>query len=276
MRTDMNTLFTIRLSILFVLALVPVTSTLAESSALLASINGAQRTEQNKMRDVARHPQQTLEFFDIKSDSTVIEVWPGKGWYTEILAPYLKHGGGHFIAAGFPLNDGPQWRQDMQRDYQHHLATLPTYYDQVSFVELGPPSFWTLGDANSVDAVLTFRNVHNWLKGGYEKEMFSAFYQVLKPGGVLGVVEHRAAEGTNLDIMKQSGYITEQLVIELAEQAGFVLEQKSEINANPKDTKDYSKGVWTLPPTLRLGDENKAHYLAIGESDRMTLKFKKK
>ncbi|MDF1588009.1 MAG: methyltransferase [Gammaproteobacteria bacterium] len=272
----MNILFTIRLSILFVLALVPVTSAFAQSSALLASINGAQRSEQNKMRDVARHPQQTLEFFDIKPDSTVIEVWPGNGWYTEILAPYLRQGGGHFIAAGFPLNDGPKWRQDMQRDYQHHLATLPTYYDQVSFVELGPPSYWTLGHDDSVDAVVTFRNVHNWLKGGYEQDMFSGFYRVLKPGGVLGVVEHRAAEGTDLDTMKQSGYITEQLVIELAEQAGFVLEQKSEINANPNDTKDYSKGVWTLPPTLRLGDENKTHYLAIGESDRMTLKFRKK
>ncbi|MDT8371925.1 MAG: methyltransferase, partial [Gammaproteobacteria bacterium] len=168
------------------------------------------------------------------------------------------------------------WRQDMQRDYQDYLATLPTYYDQVSFVELGPPSYWTSGHDDSVDAVVTFRNVHNWLKIGYEQDMFSGFYRVLKPGGVLGVVEHRADEGTDLDTMKQSGYITEQLVIELAEQAGFVLEQKSEINANPNDTKDYSKGVWTLPPTLRLGDKNKTHYLAIGESDRMTLKFRKK
>ncbi|MBE0439390.1 MAG: class I SAM-dependent methyltransferase [Gammaproteobacteria bacterium] len=262
---------------LIVLALLPISSTFADDENLLASIiNSEHRSADNRARDSFRHPLDTLQFFGIKSDMTILEVWPGKGWYSEILAPYSKHGGGHFIAAGFPLNDGPQWRQDMQRDYQDYLATLPTYYDQVKLVELGPPSFWTLGEANSVDAVLTFRNVHNWLKGGYQQDMFRAFYQVLKPGGVLGVVEHRAAEGTDLDTMKQSGYITEQLVIEMAEQAGFVLEQKSDINANPNDTKDYSKGVWTLPPTLRLGDENKAHYLAIGESDRMTLKFRKK
>ncbi len=260
-----------------VLAIAPIHFSYAsDKNALVTIVNGEQRSDENRARDKARHPQQTLDFFDVKADSTVVEVWPGKGWYTEILAPYLKQGGGHFIAAGFPLHAGPQWRQDMQQSYQDYLATMPQYYDEVSFVELGPPSFWTLGEANSVDAVLTFRNVHNWLKGGYEKDMFNAFYQVLKPGGVLGIVEHRAAEGTDLETMKQSGYITEQLVIELAEQAGFVLEQKSEINANPKDTKQHPKGVWTLPPTLRLGDENKAHYLAIGESDRMTLKFRKK
>ncbi len=245
------------------------------NTTLLNSINGDQRSEQNKARDSTRHPQQTLAFFDVKPNSTVLEIWPGKGWYTEILAPYLKQGGGQFIAAGFPLHVGPQWRQDMQQELQDYLASKPIYYDAVSYAQIGPPSFWLLGKNNSVDTVLTFRNVHNWVKGGYEKEMFNAMYQVLKAGGILGIVEHRAKAGTNIETMKLSGYMTEQLVIELAQQAGFVLESSSEINANPKDTKDHAKGVWTLPPTLRLGDENKEKYLAIGESDRMTLKFKK-
>lgn len=247
----------------------------ATTSALQNSINGQQRGEQNRVRDHARHPQQTLTFFDVKADATVLEIWPGKGWYTEILAPYLKQGGGTFIAAGFPLNAGPKWRQKMQQRYQDYLASKPVYFDTVQFVEIGPPSFWSLGKDNSVDTVLTFRNVHNWVKGGYEKEMFAAMFNVLKPGGILGVIDHRARPNTDIETMKKSGYMTEKAVIKLAEDAGFVLDKSSEINANPKDTKDHPKGVWTLPPSLRLGDENKAHYLAIGESDRMTLKFRK-
>jgi predicted methyltransferase len=245
------------------------------NQALFNSINGKQRSDQNKARDNARHPQKTLEFFDVKPNATVMEIWPGKGWYTEILAPYIKHGGGKYIAAGFPLHVGPQWRQDMQREYQDYLSSHPNDYDAVSFVEFGPPTFWSLGEDNSVDTVLTFRNVHNWVKGGYEKEMFQAMYQVLKPGGVLGVVDHRANPNTDIETMKQTGYMTEQAVIALAQQAGFILLSASEINANPKDTKDYAKGVWTLPPTLRLEDDNQEKYLAIGESDRMTLKFRK-
>ncbi len=246
-----------------------------ENTALQISINGAQRSDQNVMRDQARHPQQTLAFFGVRANSTVLEIWPGKGWYTEILAPYLKQGGGKFIAAGFPLHAGPQWRQNMQQKFQDDLASKPSYYDAVSFVEIGPPSFWTLGKENSVDTVLTFRNVHNWIKGGYEKEVFNAMYKVLKSGGVLGITEHRANPNTDIETMKKSGYITEQRVIQLAEEVGFLLESSTEINANPNDTKNYAAGVWTLPPTLRLGDENREEYVAIGESDRMTLKFKK-
>jgi len=265
-----------RVYLIVALALLPVNFSWADSSSALATtLAGEQRSQQNRNRDEARHPQKTLEFFGVKPDDTVIEIWPGKGWYTEILAPYLKQGGGHFIAAGFPLHEGPNWRQQMQQDYQNYLAQQPEFYDQVNVVELGPPSFWTLGPNNSVDSVLTFRNVHNWLKGGYDREMFDAFYQVLKPDGVLGIVEHRAHPETDVETMKKSGYVTEQLIIEMAERAGFFLEQKSEINANPKDSKNHPKGVWTLPPTLRLGDDNKSEYLAIGESDRMTLKFRK-
>ena len=233
------------------------------------------RSAINKLRDKYRHPAQTLAFFGIKQDMTVIEVWPGKGWYTEILAPFLKQGGGQFIAAGFPQHTGPKWRQRMQYDYQQWLAKSPADFDQVKLIEFGPPSFWQLGRDNSADAVLTFRNVHNWVKGGYEKEMFTAFYRVLKPGGLLGVVDHRANSDTHLATMKQSGYLSEKLVVSLAEQAGFILEEKSEINANPLDSKHHPEGVWTLPPTLRLGNKNQQKYKAIGESDRMTLRFRK-
>ena len=246
-----------------------------ESSQLLDVINSQHRSESNKKRDIYRHPLQTLTFFQIKPEMTVVEVWPGKGWYTEILAPYLKNGGGKFIAAGFPQHAGPQWRQDLQADYKAWLETNPDSYDQVNIVELGPPSYWTIGEDNSVDAVLTFRNVHNWLKGEYTTEMFNAFYNVLKPGGILGITDHRANNNTDLETMKTSGYLDQNLVIHLADQAGFVLEATSEVNANPRDTKDYVKGVWTLPPTLRLGEQDREHYLAIGESDRMTLRFRK-
>jgi len=262
--------------IFFVLLFIMLSSThvYADQTTLSSIINDVHRSEINKARDKYRHPEQTLDFFGINSTMTVIEIWPGKGWYTEILAPMIQYEG-HFIAAGFPLNSGPQWRQNMQADYQAWLARTPDLYSQVNLVEFGPPSFWSLGEDETADAVLTFRNVHNWLKGGYESNMFSAFYQVLKPGGVLGVTDHRAPPNTDLATMNQSGYLSQDLVIILAQKAGFILEATSEINANPADDKDHPKGVWTLPPTLRLGDKNKQDYLDIGESDRMTLRFRK-
>ncbi|PHS70217.1 MAG: methyltransferase [Methylophaga sp.] len=247
----------------------------SESAQLIQAVNNEHRTEVNRLRDQYRHPQQTLEFFGVQADMTVIEIWPGKGWYTAILAPFIKQGGGQFIAAGFLASTGPKWRQTMQREYQQWLANYPDYYDQVTIVEIGPPTFWQMGVDESVDAVLTFRNVHNWLKGGYETEMFNSFYRVLKPGGILGITDHRASPDTDLATMKQSGYLSQQLVVELARQAGFELEASSEINANPIDNKQHPKGVWTLPPTLRLGEQDKRRYLAIGESDRMTLRFRK-
>ena len=250
-------------------------STNTDQFKLLSSINGEHRSPENKLRDQFRHPKQTLTFFGIKSNMSVIEIWPGKGWYTEIIAPYINKGGGHFIAAGFPQHTGPEWRQTMQREYQQWLEQSPDLYSQVKVVELGPPSSWNLAPENSVDAILTFRNVHNWLKGGYEVDMFNSFYKALKPGGILGVTDHRAKADTDVETMKKSGYLSEDLVISLAEQAGFVLEAKSDINANPLDDTHHPKGVWTLPPTLRLGEHNREKYLAIAESDRMTLRFRK-
>jgi predicted methyltransferase len=161
----------------------------------------------------------------------------------------------------------------MQLEYNAKLAAHPDLYDHVTVTELGPSKNWEICPPGSADRVLTFRNVHNWMKGGYEHEMFAAFYRALKSGGVLGVVEHRAAPSSSVESMVQTGYISEEHVIALAVQAGFKLLARSEINSNPTDTKDYPEGVWSLPPTLRIGEHDKAKYLAIGESDRMTLKF---
>lgn len=273
----MHTSFLIKLTAYLFLCLISVHQPLSadDTSILDGVINSEHRAEVNRARDKYRHPQQTLSFFGLKPSMTVVEIWPGQGWYSEILAPWIKQGGGQFIAAGFPQYVGPKWRQNMQRDYQTWLAKAPEYYDQVSVVEIGPPDFWHIGPDESVDAVLTFRNVHNWVKGGYEAEMFNAMFRVLKKGGILGVTDHRALADTDMDTMKQTGYLTEQLVINLAKQAGFMLEASSQINANPLDSTQHPKGVWTLPPTLRLGEQDRAHYLAIGESDRMTLRFRK-
>lgn len=249
--------------------------TATEQYKIGSAVISKHRSERHKTRDVYRHPAQTLDFFGVQSNMTVIEIWPGKGWYSEIIAPFIKSGDGQFIAAGFPQNTGPEWRQNMQRDYQKWLELDPEQYGPVKIVELGPPSYWQIAPNESVDAILTFRNVHNWLKGGYEADMFNTFYKALKPGGLLGVTDHRALPDTDIETMKSSGYLTEKLVIELAQKAGFVLEASSEINANALDTTQHPKGVWTLPPTLRLGDEDRDKYLAVGESDRMTLKFKK-
>ena len=214
------------------------------SPSLLSEIQHApNRSESNIARDTYRHPEQTLAFFEIKPDMTAIEIWPGMGWYSEILAPWFKQGGGHFIAAGFPLHLGPKWRQSMAADYKEWLGKSPKYYDQVQTLGFGPPANWKLGKDESADAVMTFRNVHNWVKGGYEQQVFSAMFDVLKSGGILGVTDHRAAAGTDLDTMKKSGYLTEKLVIDLAEQAGFVLEASSEINANALDTMDATSDI---------------------------------
>ena len=243
-------------------------------SPLERAVDNPARSEAFRARDRYRHPLETLQFFDVQPEMTVVEIWPGAGWYSEILAPYLRNRG-RYIAAGFAVSDesSPRWRKDIAEDYAKKFGNAPQLYGHVEITELGAPDHWAMAEAGSADRVLTFRNVHNWIAGAYEKEMFKAIYAALKPGGVLGVVEHRAKPGTTLEQMKASGYVTEAYVIELASNAGLKLQEKSEINANPKDSKDYPQGVWTLPPTLRLGDQDKQKYLDIGESDRMTLRF---
>ncbi len=243
-------------------------------AALDTALAGPQRSEANRARDVYRHPAQTLAFFGIKPDMTVVEIMPGAGWYTEILAPYLRDKGKLF-AAHFPLDTSSDYGKKAIAAFTQKLAATPAVYDRVLLTPFQPPQQVNIAPPGSADAVLTFRNVHNWLKDEGEVAVFKAAFTALKPGGVFGVVDHRAKPGTTREQSVASGYTAEQLVIDGATKAGFVLEEKSEINANPKDTKDYAKGVWTLPPSYVEGDKDKAKYQAIGESDRMTLRFRK-
>ncbi|MFD1218084.1 class I SAM-dependent methyltransferase [Microbulbifer celer] len=246
----------------------------AHSAALEKAVEGEHRTPKYVARDEYRHPVETLEFFQVKPDMTVVEVWPGGGWYSEILAPMLKDEG-TFYAAHFPKETDVGYFKKYRGVYEEKLASDKATYGAVKLTEFAPGGDSEIAPEGSADAVLTFRNVHNWMGGDNEEAAFKTFYKALKPGGILGVVEHRAKPGTSRDQMKKSGYMPQDYVIELAEKAGFELEASSEINANPKDTADHPKGVWTLPPSLRLGDEDKEKYLAIGESDRMTLRFRK-
>jgi predicted methyltransferase len=264
-----------RLTYIFLSVTMTLVPQLGFSADIQSILQHPDRDAGNQLRDKYRNPAQTLSFFGISPDMTVIEIWPGRGWYTEVLAPWINQGGGQFIAAGFPKGTGPAWRQKMQSEYELWLDRYPDRFKNVDVVEFGPPDDWRLGPENSADTVLTFRNVHNWVKGDYAEKVFDAMFAVLKPGGLLGLTDHRANAGMDMETMQASGYLTEQTVIQLAQNAGFVLEDKSDINSNPKDTKNYPAGVWTLPPTLRLGEENRQKYLDIGESDRMTLRFRK-
>jgi predicted methyltransferase len=237
---------------------------------------GSHRDPANSVRDKYRHPKEGLLFFGIQPGMTVVEVWPSGGWWTEVLAPLLKDDG-RYYAAWFPTEwpKTPGYLKEREKDFDAKLAARPDLYGKVIKTKLLAPEYVDIAPKGSADMVLTFRNVHNWAKAGNADAMFKAFYDALKPGGVLGVVDHRANPGTAFQRQIDSGYLTEEYVISTAEKAGFKLAAKSEVNANPKDTKDYPGGVWTLPPTLREGDKDREKYLDIGESDRMTLKFVK-
>ena len=238
------------------------------SHDLKGAIASEDRTPKNVQRDPFRNPYETLSFFGIESDMTVIELSPGGGWYTEILANYI-HYPGTLIAAHFNADSDRAYYRRSRANFEEKISNNPMY-GRVEIVDLDS----SLADPETVDAVLTFRNLHNWL-GPQMDGIFSNTYKALKPGGVFGVVEHRAKPGTSMDIMKKSGYVTEQLAIEIAKKHGFELGAKSEVNSNPKDTADHPRGVWTLPPNLGLKEVDKDKYLEIGESDRMTLLFKK-
>jgi predicted methyltransferase len=246
----------------------------AQQAALAAAIAAPTRTEANRARDLYRHPYETLAFFGVEPDDTVVEIWPGGGWYTEILAPYLASGGGTLYLAA------PDWgRSGITKLQQANVAVygglrvadFPVFDGKAAEIPAG-----------SADVVLTFRNVHNWRMGyrrddkqDYSALAFQQIYAMLKPGGVLGIVDHRLPESASDERERNSGYIKLSTVRRLAEQAGFRLDGTSEINANPKDTTEWPDGVWTLPPSLALKDKDRAKYLAIGESDRMTLRFVK-
>ena len=248
-------------------------------TALNQAIAGDWRDPKNAARDQYRHPFETLRFFGVSANETVVEITPGGGgWYAEILAPYLRERGAYAAAMVDPAAAPEGRNRDAQQKYltdlKARMAAKPQPFERAELRLFDPkqPQFAAPG---TVDTVLTFRNVHNWVGGGSADAYFAAFFAALKPGGTLGVVDHRAKPGTDPEKMRKSGYLTEQVVIDLATKAGFVLDARSEVNANPKDTADHPNGVWTLPPTNRHDAEDAAMYQAIGESDRMTLRFVK-
>ncbi len=248
----------------------------ADDAALRAVIAGAHRSPDFVARDGARHPYETLSLFGIRPDMTVVEIWPGGGWYTEILAPYLRERG-KLYATHFSVTSELKYFRELRADFLRKLAAAPALYDKVEVTEFDPPRAVAIAPPNSADLVLTFRNVHNWtMRGGGEERTLAAFaamYAALKPGGILGVVDHRLPANRPLGDQEESGYLREDFVIGVAQRAGFRLVAKSEINANPKDHADHPDGVWNLPPSLRGDAAKRSDYLAIGESDRMTLKF---
>lgn len=243
-------------------------------AALQAAATGAHRSEKNIARNQYRHPVETLEFFGLQPGMSVLEITPGGLWYTEVLAPAMK-GNGQFTVAGYDISapKQPEYRLRQQQHMEKLFSDHPELYGEVNIVKFSPPATIELGEANSMDMVVTFRNTHNWIRFDFATDVYAAFYEVLKPGGILGVVQHRAVSAETEN--PKTGYISEQTLIELATGAGFVLDARSEINANPKDTHDHPMGVWTLPPILRGDEEDREKYLAIGESDRMTLRFRK-
>lgn len=261
-----------RWGFLLFLALGLLTATTALADPLMEAVQSDKRTPAFAARDQYRHPYETLQFFAVEPDMAVVEIWPAGGWYTEILAPLLKDNGVYY-AAHFASNTELDYYRQSLEGFREKLAASPDIYSAVKQIEFDPAGALLSIPDGTADRVLTFRNVHNWLRNDAEQTAFELFYKALKPGGILGVVEHRAAPGIEREAMLKSGYMDEETVIALATQAGFVLDARSQINANPKDTKDYADGVWTLPPALRLGEKDRDKYLAIGESDRMTLRF---
>lgn len=237
-------------------------------------IAGEHRSDANIARNESRNPVETLEFFGLQPDMTVIEIHPAGGWYSEIIAPYLRDQG-RFYAAHFSPNSTSAGQQRNLAAFENKMASDRELYGHVTVRHLLPPNEVAIAPPESADLAMTFRNVHNWIMAGLEHEFFAAFYAALKPGGVLGVVEHRALPDAGMEVMETSGYVTEDYVKEVAAAAGFEFAESSEINANPNDPTVHPEGVWTLPPSYRLGDTDREKYAAIGESDRMTLKFVK-
>jgi predicted methyltransferase len=251
-------------------------SSTADTAGLQAVLDAPQRNAANRARDVFRHPLQTLQFVGLRPEHTAIELAPGGGWYTEILAPYLRDKG-RYVAAHFAADHASAGARRARTNFEARLAQTPALYARAVVGTLPKDGRFGTDTAapGSVDVVLTFRNVHNWLDDGSLEATLQACFAVLKPGGVLGVVDHRAAPGTTLEQMKKTGYVTEALMEARATAAGFQPAGRSEVNANPRDTRDHPNGVWSLPPTLAGKDVDRERFVAIGESDRFTHRYRK-
>lgn len=246
---------------------------------------GDHRPVANIERNRYRHPVGTLTFLGLRDGMTVLEISPGSGWYSEVLAPVLRHHGQYLAASFDPDVEGqPEYRYGLHQQLLEKFAASPGIYDQVAVIAFSPPDSASLGEAASVDLILTFRNIHGWISEHVAEQVFGEFGRVLKPGGILGVVQHRAAQGMDPEVTAENGYVSEDAVVALARSAGLYLEARSEVNANPADRRDYAEGVWALPPGFAackeiLSEPEKvacqAPWRAIGESDRMTLRFRK-
>jgi predicted methyltransferase len=249
----------------------------ADRAAIARALAGSQRSKAHRARDAQRHPAETLEFFGLRGNMTVLELWPGAGWYTEILAPIVADSGKLWVTSLDP--DGPQDKMGnkLARQLLKRFNAEPWVFNKVGISRIDPPAKLDLAPDDSVDLALVIRNAHDWVRDGYAEQVFAAIHRAVKPGGVLGVVAHRGKPGASVapEVVRKSGYLPEDYVIKLVEGAGFRLVGRSEINANPKDTADHPEGVWTLPPSFRLKDKDHDKYASIGESDRMTLKFEK-
>lgn len=247
------------------------TTRLETASALDKIIAGPQRPAEDRARDAYRHPRQTLLFFGIRPEMTVVEIAPAGGWYTRIIAPLVRDKG-RYLAAMAPLVQGNEYSERAHREFRQILESAPQSLDKVQIVPFSPGKV-QIAPPGSVDLIVTFRNIHNWMARDVAQAAFTDMFRALKPGGVLGVVEHRDNPQVPQDPKAKSGYLDQAYAVKLIESAGFKLVGVSEVNANPRDTKDYPDGVWDLPPTYAGADKDRAAYAAIGESDRFTLKF---
>jgi len=268
---------TLRFHTLFALTLLtlagPVASPAATRAdpALVSAVGSPARKPTAVARDSARHPVEELTFFGLAPTMTVVELWPGGGYWTDILGPYLASGGHYYIALPAPGNGeedaGVQRLRARIAEEKGRLGTLHETTLGAGHFDIAPPG--------SADLVLTFRNLHNWMSSGYADEVLAASFKALKPGGILGIEEHRGRNDQTQDPKAKNGYVRQDYTIALAKKAGFEFDAASEVNANPRDTKDWVDGVWTLPPTLSQGDKDRARYTAIGEADNYVLKFRK-
>jgi predicted methyltransferase len=263
---------TFLISLLFI---VNIAAANAAEPFIEAAVASEHRSAKNIARDVYRHPAETLSFFGIKQDMSVLEILPGRGWYTEILAPVLIDNG-ELTVASFGANHPNDYLRGLHIKFEKILGKNPDIYGNTKLSVFEDNGYLKDIANESQDMVVTFRNTHNWIRFGGIEEAYRSFHRVLKKGGVLGVVQHRANKGSDAKESAQKGYVPKTYLIKLVESMGFELVGSSEINANPKDTKDHPEGVWTLPPSYRLKDVDKEKYTAIGESDRMTLRFIKK